>query len=52
MHGAGDDFDAPLPGDSQSWRVWAKRPHLGVVVHGPDGVRAVHKIGLETQEEP
>jgi len=50
--GAGDDFDAPLPGDILTWRVWANRPHLGVVAQGPDGVRIVHNIGFGTKEEP
>lgn len=49
---AGDDFDAPSPGDILTWRVWGARPHLGIVVRGPGSVRVVHNIGFGVKEEP
>jgi uncharacterized protein YijF (DUF1287 family) len=49
---AGDDFDAPRPGDILTWRVWGNRPHIGIVSRGPDGVRVVHNIGFGAKEEP
>lgn len=48
----GDRFDAPHPGDILTWRVWGERPHLGIVVRGPDGARVVHNIGFGAKEEP
>lgn len=49
---AGDRFDAPLPGDILTWRVWGGRPHIGVVSEGPERVRVVHNIGGGAREEP
>jgi uncharacterized protein YijF (DUF1287 family) len=49
----GDGFDAPQPGDVLTWRLSAgARPHLGVVVDGPQRVRVAHNIGDGVREEP
>ena len=48
----GDGFDAPEPGDVLTWRLGGGRPHLGVVVEGPQKVRVAHNIGYGVREEP
>ncbi|PIB94694.1 DUF1287 domain-containing protein [Caulobacter sp. FWC2] len=48
----GDGFDAPQPGDVLTWRLSGGRPHLGVVVDGPQHVRVAHNIGEGVREEP
>jgi uncharacterized protein YijF (DUF1287 family) len=49
----GDSFDAPQPGDVLTWRLAAGgRPHLGVVVDGPQHARVAHNIGDGVREEP
>ncbi len=49
----GDAFTAPQPGDILTWRLaGGGRPHLGVVVSGPQTVRVAHNIGGGVQEEP
>jgi len=48
----GDAFDAPQPGDILTWRLSGGRPHLGVVVEGPQRVRVAHNIGEGVREEP
>jgi uncharacterized protein YijF (DUF1287 family) len=48
----GDGFEAPQPGDVLTWRLSGGRPHLGVVVDGPQHVRVAHNIGEGVREEP
>lgn len=49
----GDVFTAPQPGDILTWRLsGGGRPHLGVVVSGPQSVRVAHNIGDGVREEP
>ena len=49
----GDAFTAPQPGDVLTWRLaGGSRPHLGVVVSGPQNVRVAHNIGDGVREEP
>jgi uncharacterized protein YijF (DUF1287 family) len=48
----GDGFDAPQEGDVLTWRLAGGRPHLGVVVDGPEHVRVAHNIGQGVREEP
>lgn len=49
---SGDGFADPLPGDVLTWRLFGNgRPHIGVVVQGPDKVRVVHNIGAGAREE-
>jgi len=50
---SGDDFDQPEPGDIVTWRLFGNgRPHIGVVVEGPDKPRVVHNIGAGVRDEP
>jgi uncharacterized protein len=49
----GDAFTAPRPGDVLTWRLaGAGRPHLGVVVDGPQRVHVAHNMGYGVREEP
>jgi uncharacterized protein YijF (DUF1287 family) len=48
----GDGFDAPEAGDILTWRLAGGRPHLGVVVDGPQHARVAHNIGQGVREEP
>jgi len=49
----GDAFEDPQAGDVVTWRLaGGGRPHLGVVVDGPQSVRVAHNIGYGVREEP
>jgi uncharacterized protein YijF (DUF1287 family) len=49
---SGDGFADPEPGDVLTWRLFGNgRPHIGVVVQGPEKVRVVHNIGAGAREE-
>lgn len=48
----GDAFEEPKAGDVLTWRLVGGRPHLGVVVDGPQRVRVAHNIGQGVREEP
>lgn len=49
---SGDGFEDPQPGDVISWRLFGNgRPHIGVIVQGPDKARVVHNIGDGAREE-
>ena len=49
----GDAFEGPQPGDILTWRLSSGgRPHLGVVVEGPQKIRVAHNIGAGVREEP
>lgn len=49
----GDAFASPQAGDVLTWRLaGGGRPHLGVVVSGPQTVRVAHNIGQGVREEP
>ncbi|AYV48762.1 DUF1287 domain-containing protein [Caulobacter flavus] len=49
---SGDGFADPEPGDVLTWRLFGNgRPHIGVVVQGPERVRVVHNIGAGAREE-